>query len=75
MVIAGDYNIVPEPRDIYPTTSYDDALVQPKARAATPGCWLMGGTPAWVVSLLSPDREVRGLENASDHAPVWAKIG
>ena len=35
VVLAGDYNIVPEPRDIYPTTSYrDNALVQPEARAA-----------------------------------------
>ena len=34
-VLAGDYNVVPEPRDIYPTRSYDDnALVQPEARAA-----------------------------------------
>ena len=32
-VLAGDYNIVPEPRDIYQTTSYDDnALVQPESR-------------------------------------------
>lgn len=35
VVLAGDYNVVPEPRDIYRTTSYDDdALVQPAARAA-----------------------------------------
>jgi exodeoxyribonuclease-3 len=35
VVLAGDYNIVPEPRDIYATTSYrDNALVQPAARAA-----------------------------------------
>lgn len=34
VVIAGDYNIVPEPRDIYVTTSYtDNALVQPEPRA------------------------------------------
>jgi exodeoxyribonuclease-3 len=34
VVLAGDYNIVPEPRDIYETTSYkDNALVQPKPRA------------------------------------------
>lgn len=34
VVIAGDYNIVPEPRDIYETTSYrDNALVQPESRA------------------------------------------
>lgn len=35
VVLAGDYNVVPEPRDVYPTHSYDDnALVQPEARAA-----------------------------------------
>lgn len=34
-ILAGDYNIVPEPRDIYPSKSYDDnALVQPESRAA-----------------------------------------
>ena len=35
VVLAGDFNIVPEPRDIYETTSYaDNALVQPASRAA-----------------------------------------
>lgn len=35
VVLAGDYNVVPEPRDIYPTTSFDEnALVQPAPRAA-----------------------------------------
>ena len=35
VVLMGDYNIVPEPRDIYRTRSYDEnALVQPEARAA-----------------------------------------
>ena len=34
VVLAGDYNIVPEPRDIYVSKSYDDnALVQPHPRA------------------------------------------
>jgi len=34
-VLAGDYNVVPTPFDIYPTRSWDrDALVQPQARAA-----------------------------------------
>ena len=32
-VLAGDYNVVPTERDIYPTKSYDrDALLQPRAR-------------------------------------------
>ena len=35
MVLAGDYNVVPTERDIYPTTSWArDALVQPESRAA-----------------------------------------
>ena len=35
VVLAGDYNVVPEPRDIYATKSYDDnALVQPQSRAS-----------------------------------------
>ena len=35
VVLAGDYNVVPTENDIYPTRSYDDnALVQPKSRAA-----------------------------------------
>jgi exodeoxyribonuclease III len=35
VVLAGDYNVVPTPADIYATTSYDrDALVQPQSRAA-----------------------------------------
>jgi len=33
VVLAGDYNVVPTDRGIYPTKSYDkDALVQPEAR-------------------------------------------
>jgi exodeoxyribonuclease III len=35
VVLAGDYNVVPTESDIYATHSYDDnALVQPKSRAA-----------------------------------------
>lgn len=34
VVLAGDYNVVPSDRDIYPTKSYaKDALVQPQPRA------------------------------------------
>ena len=34
VVLAGDYNVVPTDRDIYPTKSYDkDALLQPESRA------------------------------------------
>ncbi len=35
VVLAGDYNVVPTERDIYPTKSWaKDALVQPESRAA-----------------------------------------
>jgi exodeoxyribonuclease III len=35
VILAGDYNVVPTTRDIYPTKSWDkDALVQPQSRAA-----------------------------------------
>ena len=34
-ILAGDYNVVPTERDIYPSRSYaDNALVQPQSRAA-----------------------------------------
>ena len=34
VVLAGDFNVVPSDRDIYPTKSYDkDALLQPETRA------------------------------------------
>lgn len=34
VVLAGDYNVVPTPRDIYASSSWDDnALIQPEARA------------------------------------------
>jgi exodeoxyribonuclease III len=114
VVLAGDYNVVPEPRDIYPSRSYDDnALVQPGPRAAYARLLAEGWTDAlraaapdaelftfwdyrrnrWQRNaglrldhlLLSPglapglrstgiDREVRGREGASDHAPVWIEI-
>lgn len=114
VVLAGDFNVAPEPRDIYQTTSYDgDALVQPAARSAYQALLEQGWTDAlrtahphdtiftfwdyrrnrWTRNaglrldhiLLSPnlapklvaanvDREVRGRENASDHAPLWAEL-
>ncbi len=114
VVLAGDYNIVPEPRDIYPTRSYDDnALVQPESRAAFRRLLDQGWVDAirkvhpkdtvytfwdyrrnrWQrdaglrldhillsrklvrrLGAAGVDREVRGLEGASDHAPVWAEI-
>ncbi|NKE46164.1 exodeoxyribonuclease III [Roseomonas frigidaquae] len=47
-VLAGDFNVVPEPQDIYPTRSWDrDALVQPESRAAFAGLLAQG----WVDAL------------------------
>jgi exodeoxyribonuclease-3 len=113
VVLAGDFNIVPADRDIYPTTSWDDdALLHPKARAAFARLQKQGWQEAirtlhpdapmftfWDYKrnrwprdaglrldhlLVSPqiagrlkaagvDREVRGEEGASDHAPAWIK--
>jgi exodeoxyribonuclease-3 len=110
VVLAGDYNVVPTDRDIYPTTSYkDNALVQPEPRAAFQRIMDQGWTDAirslhdepmytfwdylrnrWPRDagmrldhlLLSTeaaerlvasgvDRNVRGKDGASDHAPAW----
>ncbi|MGV3574730.1 MAG: exodeoxyribonuclease III [Devosia sp.] len=47
IVLAGDFNIVPEPRDIYETTSYkDNALVQPESRALFQQLLAQGWTDA-----------------------------
>ncbi|PWK76087.1 exodeoxyribonuclease III [Aminobacter sp. AP02] len=110
-VLAGDFNIAPEPRDVYATKSYDgNALVQPESRIAFRQLLDQGWTDAirkkfpsdtvytfwdyrrnrWPRDaglrldhlLLSHkmakrltgagvDREVRGRDDASDHAPVW----
>jgi exodeoxyribonuclease-3 len=54
VALAGDYNVVPEPRDIYPTTSYDDsALTHPAARAAFARLLAEGWTDA--LRRLRPD--------------------
>jgi exodeoxyribonuclease-3 len=114
VVLAGDYNIVPEPRDIYQTKSYDDnALVQPQPREQFSRLLAQGWVDAirkahphetvftfWDYMrnrwgrdaglrldhlLLSKkaarrfedagvDREVRGREDASDHAPTWVNL-
>jgi len=47
VVLAGDYNVVPTPADVYPTRSYDDnALLQPAPRAAFRALVAQGWTDA-----------------------------
>jgi exodeoxyribonuclease-3 len=47
VVLAGDYNVVPGPFDIYQTHSYDkDALVHPRSRAALHRLLAQGWTDA-----------------------------
>jgi exodeoxyribonuclease-3 len=54
VVLAGDYNVVPTGQDIYPTKSYDDdALLQPRSRAAYQRLIAQGWTDA--VRALHPD--------------------
>ena len=114
VVLAGDYNIVPEPRDIYQTTSYrDNALVQPESRALFAQLLAQGWTDAirkkypdetiytfwdymrnrWPrdaglrldhlllgkslarkLVAAGVDRDARGAEGASDHAPAWIEL-
>jgi exodeoxyribonuclease III len=54
VVLAGDYNVVPTPFDIYPTRSWDnDALVQPESRAAFRKIMRQGWTDA--IRAVHPD--------------------
>jgi len=47
VVLAGDYNVVPTPEDIYPTRSLDkNALIQPESRAAFARLLAQGWTDA-----------------------------
>lgn len=56
-VLAGDWNVVPEPRDVYPTRSYDgNALVQPAPRAAFAAILADGWTDA--LRHLEPDATI-----------------
>jgi len=116
-VLAGDFNVVPTERDMYPSKSSwkDDALVQPAPRAAYARLLALGCTDAlrarrpepteadytfwdykrdgWkrghglridhvlLGSALSGrlleagiDRQIRGFDGASDHAPMWAEL-
>jgi exodeoxyribonuclease III len=114
VVLAGDYNVVPTDRDIYPTTSYkDNALLQPESRALFQRIldqgwvdairtrhtdapmytfwdylrnrWprdaglridhlLLSGDAARRLVDAGVDREIRGEEGASDHAPAWVVL-
>src|SRR5262249_3065367 len=57
VVLAGDFNVVPTPHDIYPTTSYDDdALLQPQSRAAYQRLMRQGWTDA--TRALYPDARI-----------------
>jgi exodeoxyribonuclease-3 len=113
-ILAGDYNVVPTDRDIYPTRSYDrDALLQPKPRklfrdlldqgwvdtirkvhpdAPMYTFWdymrnrwprdaglridhlLLSAPAAKRLTAAGVDRDVRGKDGASDHAPAWAVL-
>ena len=90
VVLAGDYNIVPTSQDIYATSSYaDNALVQPASREAWDYMrkrWERNAGLRIDHLLLSPslaprlreagvDRDERDLPGASDHAPVWIRLG
>lgn len=56
-VLAGDYNVVPTPRDIYKSTSYaKNALVQPESRAAFQRLLDQGWTDA--LRSLHPDEVI-----------------
>jgi len=112
VVLAGDFNVVPTDRDIYPSKSWSkNALLQPEIRRCFPRLLDQGWVDAirarhpdapmysfwdykrdrWqrdaglridFLLLNRPaadrlidagvDRVVRGEEDASDHAPVWA---
>jgi exodeoxyribonuclease III len=54
VVLAGDYNVVPTPQDIYPTRSLDNnALIQPQSRRAFARLAAQGWTDA--LRILQPD--------------------
>ena len=113
-VLAGDWNVVPEDRDVFSVRAMaHDALMQPESRAAFRTIVHQGWTdairarhpdgPMWTFwdytagawqrdagfridhLLLSPlaadrlldagvDKEYRGREKASDHAPTWVEL-
>jgi len=114
VVLAGDFNVIPEDMDVYaPERWLDDALFRPEVRAAYRNLLAQGWTDTvravhpdariytfWKYLrnafardaglridhiLLSPaaarrlqfagvDRDVRGWEQTSDHAPTWVTL-
>ncbi|MBN8808373.1 MAG: exodeoxyribonuclease III [Sphingomonas sp.] len=114
VVLAGDYNVIPNDDDTYSVRAMqDDALMQPESRAAYRALLAQGWTDAlrtrypkggvWTFwdyqasawqrdagfridhLLLSPlaadrlvdagvDKDYRGREKASDHAPTWVRL-
>ena len=114
VVLAGDYNVIPNDDDVYSVKSMaDDALMQPESRQGYRRLLAQGWTDslrtrfpaggvwtfwdyqrgAWQRDagfridhlLLSPqaadrfvdagvDKEYRGREKASDHAPTWVRL-
>ena len=115
VVLAGDYNVIPNDDDTFSVRAMqDDALMQPESRASYRSLVAQGWTDAlrtrrpnggvWTFwdyqagawqrdagfridhLLLSPqaadrlldagvDKEYRGREKASDHAPTWVRLG
>ncbi len=114
VVLAGDYNVIPNDDDVYSVRAMaDDALMQPESRQGYRALLAQGWTDAlrtrfpagriWTFwdyqagawqrdagfridhLLLSPiaadrfvdagvDKDYRGREKASDHAPTWVKL-
>lgn len=114
VVLAGDYNVIPEELDVYrPESWVGDALFRPESRAAyrrqlgqgwtdairhlhpgsrvytfweyTRGAWgrdlglridhlLLNPAAASRLASAGVDRDVRGWEKTSDHAPVWVEL-
>jgi exodeoxyribonuclease-3 len=115
VVLAGDYNVIPEEIDVYrPESWVDDALFRPESREAYRRLLAQGWTDAvrhlhpgervytfwdymrtsWArnaglridhvllnaaaakrLAVAGVDRDVRGWEKTSDHAPTWIELG
>ena len=113
VVLAGDYNVIPEELDVYDPAGWEaDALFRPESREAyrrllgqgwtdalrhlnpgqrvytfwdyTSGAWrrnaglridhlLLNPAAASRLAVAGVDRDVRGWEKTSDHAPVWVE--